>query len=213
MNLRSVCLAAAVVFLLAGCSPFAGAPEPEYYRLRYEKETRQCASAFPSEVRVWRFTAAVPFEQRRMVLWDRDRTVRFSDSGQWVAAPASMLTEQLRRDLSESGLFAGIKGEFDSGMASLELSGRVGRFVARPCESGYRALLGVSVELRERGTGERPLLRKSYSLESDCFPAGEASEFAEAMDRLASKFSDRLQRDLCRIAGERAPGGEKATGN
>jgi hypothetical protein len=95
-------------------------------------------------------------------------------------------------------------GEFDSGMAPLELSGRIGRFVARPCESGYRALLGVSVELKERGTGENPLLRKNYSLESDCFPAGKASEFAEAMSRLALQFSDRLQKDLCRIAGKRA---------
>ncbi|MEF8822705.1 MAG: hypothetical protein V5A14_02445 [Desulfohalobiaceae bacterium] len=210
MNLRTVCLAAVIGILLAGCSPFAGAPEPEYYRLRYEKETRQCASAFSSEVRAWRFTAAEPFEQRRMVLWDRDRTVRFSESGQWVAAPASMLTEQIRRDLSESGLFAGTAGDFDSGPVSLELSGRIRRFVARPCESGYRALLGVSVELKERGTGENPLLQKSYSLESDCFPAGKASEFAEAMSRLASEFSDRLQSDLCRIAGERASVGEEA---
>ncbi len=209
MNLRTVCLAAALGVLLAGCSPLASAPEPEYYRLGYEKVTRQCASAFSSEVRVWRFTAAEPFEQRRMVLRDRDRTVRFSDSGQWVAAPASMLTKQIKRDLSESGLFAGMTGEFDSELASLELSGRVRRFVARPCESGYRALLGVSVELRERDTGERPLLRKNYSLKSDCFPA-EASDFAEAMSRLAAEFSDRLQGDLCRIARERDSVGEEA---
>lgn len=211
MHLRTICLAAALVVLFAGCSPFGSAPEPEYYRLRYEKETRRCESAFSSEVRVWRFTAAEPFEQRRMVLWDRDRTVRFSEAGQWVAAPASMLTELIRRDLVQSGLFAGMAGERDSGRASLELSGRIRHFVARTCESGYQAMLAVSVELKERGTGERPLLRKSYSLESDCFPAGEASEFAEAMDRLASAFSDRLQSDLCRIAGERASGGEEAS--
>jgi len=210
MNLRTICLAAALVVLFTGCSPFGSTPAPEYYRLRYEKETRQCASAFSSRVRVWRFTAAEPFEQRRMVLWDRDRTVRFSETGRWVAAPASMLTEQIRRDIAQSGLFAGTAGELDSGRASLELSGRIRRFVARPCESGYRALLGVSVELKERGTGERPLLRKSYSLESDCFPAGEASEFAEAMDRLASEFSDRLQSDLCGIAGEKTSDGEVA---
>lgn len=201
MHWRTICLAAVIAVLLTGCSFFGSAPEPEYYRLRYEKKTRQCASSFASELRIWRFTAAEPFEQRRMVLWDRDRAVRFSRTGRWVAAPASMLTEQIRRDLAESGLFTGMAGELDSSRASLELSGRIRRFVARPCESGYRALLGVSVDLRERGTGENPLLQKTYSLESDCFPAGKASKFAEAMDRLASEFSDRLQSDLCRIAG------------
>lgn len=203
MHLRTICLTAALAVLLAGCSPFASAPEPEYYRLGYGTETGECDSAFASKARVWRFTAAEPFEQRSMVLWDRNQTVRFSETGQWVAAPASMLTEQIRRDLNQSGLFSGMSGGLDSGRTPLELSGRIRHFVARPCESGYRALLGVIVELRERGTGVRPLLRKNYSLESDCFPAGEASEFAEAMNRLVSKFSKRLQSDLCEIAGER----------
>jgi hypothetical protein len=124
-----------------------------------------------------------------------------------------MITEHIRRELSRSGIFPGLAEDRDIRGASLELSGHIRRFVARPCDSGYRALFEASVGFREKGSGESPLLQKSYSLESDCFPAGEASEFAQAMSRLVSEFSDRLLDDLCRIAGKRASNEHEAAMN
>jgi hypothetical protein len=93
--------------------------------------------------------------------------------------------------------------------AGLELSGRILRFVAEPCASGYRALLGVTVRLERRGAvEERPLFQKSYSLQSGCFPAEDAARFAEAMSRLVSEFSTELRGDLCRTAREELSAGK-----
>jgi len=197
---RHPVIAVALLVLLAGCVPFgsSSSPEPEFYRLSFEGESAQCDALFSRMVRVRRFSADQPFGQQRMVLWGRNGTVRFSRSARWVAEPGAMLAEGIRRDLSRSGLFSSVMEESHPGGASLELSGRILRFAAEPCASGYRALFAVKVRLQERSGGEAPLLQKRYSLESGCFPARDAARFARAMSDLASEFSDRLLEDLCR---------------
>ena len=202
MTLRTL-VTAVTVLLLAGCAPFdrASPPEPDFYRLSYEAGFAQCGASFTEGVAIRDFTADRPFEQRRMVLLGENKTVRFSEKARWVAEPGTMLSEALRRDLSRGELFPGVAEESDVEGSSLELTGRIVRFAAEPCGSDYRALLGVTVRLEQRSGGQR-LWRKDYSLQSDCFPAGEADRFARAMSRLVSEFSSGVRSDLCRMARE-----------
>jgi ABC-type uncharacterized transport system auxiliary subunit len=199
MTLRAAALAAAIVVLLAGCALVdrSPSPEPDFYRLSYEAGSTKCAASFPTKLRVRRFSADHPFGQQRMVFWGRNRTVRFSRSARWVAEPGAMLAEGIRRDLSRSGLFSGVVQGISPDGPHLELSGRILRFAAEPCDAGYRALFGVEVRLQERSGEKAPLLQQRYSLESGCFPAKDAARFARAMSDLASEFSDRLREDLC----------------
>ena len=196
----SVAILFAAILVSAGCMQFSRSSPPEsvFYRLEYEADAVDCERSLEKGLLVRDFTAAEPFDQQRMVLLGRNRTIRFSGSRQWVSSPGNMLSENLRQDLMRGELFKKVLGSSDPGESALELSGRVLTFAAKRTSSGYRAVLRTRIRLNQAGISGNTLLGKTYSLQSDSISDMDQSRFAEMMSGLAKDLSARLRADLCR---------------
>lgn len=193
------------LFPAAGCSSMIRpeSPQPVFYQLEYQPVSLNCPRPFDGGVRVWTFTTAPPYGQNQMVVRAPDREVMFSRNYQWAALPGAMLAERIKSDLEGGGLFSGGVMEAGLGHVSWELSGRIDQFACRRTDKGCKAILAVDVSLENTKSGTKKIFQKEYRFESEPLNREDSSEFAAAMSRIARRFSEQLQRDLCTVAKKR----------
>ena len=164
-----------VLLLLAGCAGTRGRGVAfDYYTLEYEPPLNGNVSGsgtLPVVLRVARFTASPEFESDRMIYRDsaNRRSAYYYDK--WRAVPADLVTFFLKRDLSESGLFAGVMPPESGSGSTYVLDGTVEEFLEWDNEASCEARLTVSVVLldtREIDATKQVLMQKRFSAREQC---------------------------------------------
>lgn len=173
------------------------APQPSFYQLEYSTRKTDCPRSYKEGVRVSKFAESAPYNRTQMVVLDSERKVIFSRNYQWVAAPGSMLSEQIRLDLDREEIFSQVIGPDDPADVPFELTGAIHTFACERTDSRCRAVLNAEITLSRTGIDQKQIFHETYNLESESFEQGDSAQFAEAMSRISGKFSESLREDLC----------------
>jgi ABC-type uncharacterized transport system auxiliary subunit len=184
---------------LAGCvGGSASPPLVRQYILEYPPPAAGRAAAEEELLKVERFTAARihagPAMLRREGPFRRDAY----HERRWRVAPGDMVTDFLRRDLRQAGLFRAVLAARDPEEARYVLEGAVEEF-SEVIEGRQRtAVLEATVTLLDssaREAPERVVLQKSYRCTSP-FGSESEAEYAAAMSRAMSQFSRQAIADI-----------------
>lgn len=190
----------AAVLLAGGCAGSLISEEraPVDYRIDYASPHVAVSAGFNRGLRVWRFSAARPYDGRNMVVLSGDGQASSSSRFRWIAPPGSLLADRLARDLEAGGLFPHVVAAAAPDPAPLELSGHVDTFAWQQQRDKGRAVLELRLTLSD--AGKKVLFQKRYHLESEPADAYSPGAFAAAMSGLVREASGRLQRDLADLA-------------
>ena len=185
----------AVLLTLSGCAGIKGNTVTlDYYTLEYEVPTTGDASKsgpLPVVLRLERFTAAPEYATDRMIYRDSSNKRSEYYYHKWRAMPADLVTFFLKRDLANSGRFAGVlPPESGSGNTHV-LDGTVEEFLEWDEDTLWEAVITVNVILLnpfEMDASKRVLLQKRFMVREKC-EAQEPAFVAQAMSRAMSQLS------------------------
>jgi uncharacterized lipoprotein YmbA len=200
-KIAALCL---IWLALSGCSSLIFKPSkaPELYQVPYNPQVVSCPGRFEQGVRVWEFSAAAPFDRPGMVVREGSSQLLLSRESQWIASPGAILADHLYQDLIQGSLFPEVATGATPRVPPLTLTGRIFDFAWNK-EVTSRAELKVEAILAGEGRGEQMIyFHKVYTLTGERLLQNTPNAFAEAMGRLLGEFSQRLQSDLCTIAGK-----------
>ncbi len=180
---------------LSGCAGKKGSTITfDYYTLEYEAPKTGDASMtepLPVILRLERFTAAPEYETDRMIYRDSANKRSAYYYHKWRAVPADIVTFFLRRDLAESGRFAGVLPP-ESGLGSTHvLDGTVEEFLEWDGDTSWEAVITVNIVLldpNEADATKSVLLQKRFTFREKCEARNPAS-VARAMSRAMAQLS------------------------
>lgn len=159
--------AGAGTMALGGCSVL---PQPAYVeRTVWPLVVRRNAALPPrrgGKVLVVRELTAAPGLTQRGVQWLRpDGSLHVDFYNQWAVPPAEGVTDDLRRWLADSGLFAAVVGP-DSGLSGdFTLEGELTAFVGNPARREARVALAL-VLIGARAVPARVLVQRTVAAEA-----------------------------------------------
>ena len=164
-----------VLLLLAGCVGIKGSTVNfDYYTLEYEVPKTGDASMsepLPVVLKVERFTAAPEYGTDRMIYRDSSNKRSSYYYHKWRSTPADLVTYFLKRDLAESGRFAGVlPPESGSGNTHV-LAGTVEEFLEWDEEESWESVITVNIVLLDPGetdASKRVLLQKRFVVREKC---------------------------------------------
>jgi ABC-type uncharacterized transport system auxiliary subunit len=190
--------------LLSGCLGGTGkTPFIRQYVLEYPPPQRLGRPAVEAMVRVERFAADRMFMGQAM-LYRQDPFLREAyPLHHWRVSPGDMVTEYLRRDLREAGLFLAVLAERDAEEVRFSLTGGVEEFLESSEGSNRKALLAATVtllDLSRKETASLVVFQKTYRLEAPMAGEG-AAELAAAMSRAMSDLSRQVIADIVSALG------------
>ena len=199
-----------IILCLLGAAGCVGGrtspPMVRQYILEYPPPRVETVSATGELLKVERFTAVRIHAGPDMV--HRDGAFRRDayHERRWRVAPGDMVTDFLRRDLRNAGLFRAVLAARDPGEARYVLVGGLEDFSEANDGQRRTALLEATVALLDNAAREAPdrvVLQKSYRCESP-FGSGEEAEFAAAMSRAMSQCSRQVITDIDRALKNRS---------
>jgi ABC-type uncharacterized transport system auxiliary subunit len=119
----------------------------------------------------------------------------------WRTKPGEMATENLVRDLRNSGLFRGVISYSDSGEPRYLLEGQVDEFLEVSEKNGLAVLsLNVTLlDLKKREIAERMIFQREYTVAQPCSektPAGLAQGMSRAMGEISRQILLDLQKAI-----------------
>jgi ABC-type uncharacterized transport system auxiliary subunit len=184
---------------LSGCLGGPGrAPLIRQYVLEYSPPHNGGRPAVEAMVRVARFSANRLFSGSAML--HREGPFRREDypEHRWRVGPADMVTELLRRDLREAGLFRAVLSPRDVEEVRYSLEGGVEEFLESGEGEERKASLTVTItllDLSRKETAGLVVFQKTYRCESAVSPKG-AAGLAAAMSLAMSQLSQQVIADI-----------------
>jgi ABC-type uncharacterized transport system auxiliary subunit len=157
-------------------------------------------------VRVERFSADRMFMGQAMLYRQGPFLREAYPAQRWRVGPGDMVTEFLRRDLRETGLFRAVLSERDAEEVRFSLTGGVDEFLESWETKSRKALLTVTItllDLSRKETAGLVVFQKTYRLEAAVAGEG-AAGLAAAMSLAMSDLSRQVIADIA--SALRAPG-------
>jgi ABC-type uncharacterized transport system auxiliary subunit len=197
-----------LIGLLSGCIGGTGKmPFVRQYILEYPPPQGMGLPAVEAMVRVERFAADRMFMGQAM-LYRQGPFLREAYSAQrWRVSPGDMVTEFLRRDLREAGLFRAVLSERDAEEARFTLTGGVEEFIESWEGAGRKALLMATItllDLSRKETAGLVVFQKTYRFEAAATGEG-AAGLAAAMSLAMSGLSRQVIADIDSALTFKAP--------
>jgi ABC-type uncharacterized transport system auxiliary subunit len=188
-----------LIVLLSGCLGGTGkTPFVRQYVLEYPPPQGGGRPVIEAMVRIERFSADRMFMGQAM-LYRQGPFLRDAYPAQrWRVSPGDMVTEFLRRDLREAGLFRAVLSERDAEEARFSLTGGVEEFLESGETKNRKALLTATItllDLSRKETASLVVLQKTYRLEADIAGEG-AAGLAAAMSLAMSDLSRQVIADI-----------------
>jgi len=188
-----------LIVLLCGCMGGTGkTPFVRQYVLEYPPPQGGGRPAIEAIVRIERFSADRMFMGQAM-LYRQGPFLRDAYPAQrWRVGPGDMVTEFLRRDLREAGLFRAVLSEREAEEARFSLTGGVEEFLESGETKNRKALLTATItllDLSRKETASLVVLQKTYRLEADIAGEG-AAGLAAAMSLAMSDLSRQVIADI-----------------
>jgi len=189
--------------LITSCSLVS---RPSYrvnqYTLEYPSPILKESTSINELIRVDRFSMAQTYNTSAMIYKDGPNLRNVDPYNRWRTKPGEMATENLVRDLRNSGLFRGVISYSDSGETRYLLEGQVDEFLEVSEKDGSKAVLSVNVtflDLKKREVAERMIFQRDYKVAEPCaekIPAGLAQGMSRAMGEISKQILLDLQKAL-----------------
>lgn len=189
--------------LITSCS-FLGA-RPSYqvnqYTLEYPSPILKESTSINELVRVERFSVAQTYNTSAMIYKEGPNLRNVDPYNRWRIKPGEMATENLVRDLRNSGLFRAVISYSDSGETRYLLRGQVDEFLEVSEKNGL-AVLSLNVtflDLEKSDVAERMIFQRDYTVAQPCAektPAGLAQGMSKAMGEISRQILLDLQKAL-----------------
>lgn len=188
-----------LIVSLAGClGGTAPPPLVRQYALEYPPPRVEHLSRTEALIKVQRFSADRLYVSPSMLYRDGPFRREAYHEHRWRVSPADMVTDFLRRDLRDAGLFRAVLSARDTEESRFVLEGGVQEFLEVDEGEKRRALLVVNVTLLDlsfRDIARRLMFQKTYRAER-LFTQEGAAGLAEAMSRAMSELSLRVITDV-----------------
>lgn len=169
-----------------------------HYTLEYGSPQIRDLKPIPVSLQVERFSVAPIYNTNRIIYregpFKRDEYFYHK----WRANPGDMVTDFLRRDMRNSGLFEAVLPYDSNVRVSCALEGSVDEFVEWDGPEGWKAVLTVTVALmsnNEPDVSRQVLFQKSYRTEK---PLSEKNPqaLARAMSQAMREISTAIIKDV-----------------
>ncbi|MGD8369633.1 MAG: ABC-type transport auxiliary lipoprotein family protein [Desulfobacterales bacterium] len=197
-----------VVAAVFSCVGTKGPPlESDVYSLEYPgPETAAAVESLPVVIRVDAFDAPIFLGTDRMAYREKPYVVDTYRYHRWQAPPAQLVAWHLERDLRSVGFCKAVIGSDSLLQATHVLEGTVDEFFENDAQTGWEAVLSVSLTLsanRTASSGRRILMQRRYSARHPCRYRNPLS-LAEAMSLAMADVSARALTDIYeQLAAER----------
>ncbi len=172
----------------------------DFYTLEYSPPDPVREDPLAGVVLVRRITPASMYGTDRMVTRGAMFTTEFSYYRRWAATPASMITDFLYRDLSNSGLFAAVLSGSGFLRPQYEISGTLEAMETRHGIGGWRTALTVQILFFPSSPDKRiqvaeRVFQRRYQIAA---PAkdGSAESIVASLSRCMEDLSRQLIQDL-----------------
>jgi ABC-type uncharacterized transport system auxiliary subunit len=196
-----------LILLLSGCFGGTGkTPFIRQYVLEYPPPQSERRPALEAMIRVERFAADRMFMGQAMLYRLGPFLREAYPVHRWRVGPADMVTEYLRRDLREAGLFRAVISERDAEDVRFSLTGGVEEFLESGEGSSSKALLTATItllDLSRKETASLVVFQKTYRLEAAIAGEG-AAGLAAGMSQAMSELSRQVIADIA--SALRTPG-------
>ena len=186
-------------FLFSGCFGLGKkSPMIERFTLEYPSPAFENLTRLDQTIKVERFSVAKAFNTEAMVFRPDAFKLDTYASNRWMVNPGDMTSDNLLRDLRNSGLFRAVFSYRDYEDARFVLEGGLEEFLEVDEGKGRTAVLTLSVnllDLSRAGTPNRLIFQKKYRSVvpiTDADPAG----LARAMSSGAAKVSTQVIKDV-----------------
>jgi len=190
------------MLLITSCSFGARASyQVHQYTLEYPSPVLKESTSINELVRVERFSVAQTYNTSAMVYKEGPNLRNVDPYNRWRTKPGEMATENLVRDLRNSGLFRGVISYSDSGETRYLLHGQVDEFLEVSEKNGL-AVLSLNVtflDLKKSEVAERMIFQRDYTVAEPCgekTPAGLAQGMSRAMREISRQILLDLQKAL-----------------
>ena len=188
--------------LIASCSLGARPSyQVNYYTLEYPSPILKESASNNELIRVERFSVAQTYNTSAMIYKEGSNLRNADPYNRWRTKPGEMATENLVRDLRNSGLFRAVISYSDSGETRYLLQGQVDEFLEVSEKNGL-AVLSLNVtflDLKESDVAERMIFQREYTVAQPCAertPVGLAQGMSRAMGEISRQILLDLQKAL-----------------
>jgi cholesterol transport system auxiliary component len=188
-----------VIILASGCGLGA---KPAYlvnqYTLEYTPPVLKEMAQINELIKVERFSVAQAFDSLMMVYKEGPNLRNVDAYNRWRTKPGDMVTDNLGRDLRNSGLFRAVFSYNNSDESRYLLEGQVDEFLEVSEKDGRKAILTLNVtflDLKKEDTVDKVIFQRDYRFIE---PFGEKTPeaFAKGMSRAMEKFSKQVILDV-----------------
>ena len=172
-----------------------------HYTLEYASPILKETTSINELVRVERFSVAQTYNTSAMIYKEGPNLRNVDPYNRWRTKPGEMATENLVRDLRNSGLFRAVISYSDSGETRYLLEGQVDEFLEVSEKNGL-AVLSLNVtflDLKRSDVAERMIFQREYTVAQPCSektPAGLAQGMSRAMGEISRQILLDLQKAL-----------------
>jgi len=197
---RRIWLLCLSVFLLMGGCLNLKQPRNriQHYTLEYDSFELRDLKPIPVSLQVERFSVAPLYNTNRIIYREGDFKRDEYFYHKWRANPGDMVTDFLRRDMRNSGLFEAVLPYGSNFPVSCVLEGSVDEFVEWDGPEGWKAVLGITVTLmanNEPDVSRRIIFQKSYRTEKG-LPEKNPQSLAQAMSQAMGEISRAVIKDV-----------------
>jgi ABC-type uncharacterized transport system auxiliary subunit len=188
-----------LIGLLSGCLGGTGTtPFVRQYVLEYPPPQAGARPEVEAMVRVERFSADRMFMGQAMLYRQGPFLREAYPAQRWRVGPGDMVTEFLRRDLREAGLFRAVLSEREAEEVRFSLTGGVEEFLESGEAKNRKAILTATItllDLSRKETAGLVVFQKTYRLEAAVSGEG-AGGLAAAMSLAMSDLSRQVIADI-----------------
>jgi ABC-type uncharacterized transport system auxiliary subunit len=193
-------LVLAIAAVLGGCAALQPTPAQRVFVLEYPAPP-PAVRRVEAVLRVMPFGSDAVYDRQGFVYREGPYEIAVDSYNLWVAAPASMITDLVARDLAAAGLFTAVLSAPSALAAQYELSAQIEVFEERAensctARAGLRALLIQSPARAAR----RVVFEETFAADEPCDGYG-ADAFAAAMSRAVQRVSMALEERIGATAG------------
>lgn len=188
-----------LLLMIIGC---AGSGKPQYevenYILSYPAPSSDKLVKINTSLKFNRFSIAAAYNSANMIFRKDAYGFDSFNYSRWAVNPADMIADGLLRDVRESGLFQAVFSRYETDEGRFVISGGVEEFFLRIEKDDKKAVIGISVLLKDTGekeTGKSILFQKKYAREEplqDSSPQG----YCQAASRAMQIISEQMTHDI-----------------
>ena len=202
-----------VISIFSGCIKFSGLKSQgqsiEFYTIDYPAPESITLNPLGDTLLIRRFSTSSLYGTDRIAKQPSSFTTEFFYYKKWALNPASMLTNFIYRDLTDSGLFRAVLNGPSYIRPTYELSGTLEKFLAKRIKKGWETELVVSILFYTYAEGGKPketdtIFQKRYLIKQPC-EDDSAEAIVASLSTCTKRFTRELMQDLKKYL-EQLPG-------